>query len=122
MTPERRSKRRAEAAERRAAHEAERSRKAADPFGVLGLLYDCRRMAGEPRMGTAEWEVVRLCKQQGQRVVAGRVIFKEITRLRRAGKIKRGGGFCWLTEETFAHLSDNDNTLVLTPETQRSEQ
>lgn len=63
---------------------------------VLGLLVDCRREAGEPRMGTREVEIARLC--------GGRRALLEITRLRRAGLVRRGRGYAWVEESAFQRM------------------
>lgn len=59
---------------------------------ILETLCQIRRDAGEPRMGTREVELAR----------RDRLIFVALTVLRSEGKIARGDGYCWVTEEAFA--------------------
>ena len=66
---------------------------------VLEFLAECRRQAGAPMIGCAEWEVARAWPEFGQ------VALHHLTTLRREGRIQRGTGFCWITEDAFAQLA-----------------
>lgn len=63
---------------------------------VLDLLADCRRDAGQPGFGTREVEIARAFRPHGK------IALRLLTQLREVGKVVRGSGFVWLTEEAFA--------------------
>ena len=63
---------------------------------ILDLLFDQRHAAGEPKIGAREVELV---KGSGRRAV-----WPILRALSAEGKITRGSGFCWLTEETHQEM------------------
>lgn len=63
---------------------------------ILGTLRQTRLDAGEPRIGVREVELVR-----SSRGVPARLVWAALRALRAEGRIKRSGGYTWISEEEF---------------------
>ncbi len=64
---------------------------------ICNLLMDIKKDAGEERIGTTEFEIIKLFNQ-GRKKIDTRLIWFALKKLRQEGKIARSNGYVWIKE------------------------